>query len=191
MDKSVIIKAAEGDVKSFRQIFDFYLPKMRPVCMRYCRTTHEADDILQEAFVKIFHNLKYFKFEGSFEGWIRKIVVNSALNAHKKNIKLEIFEPIDQLEDEGPDEEILPVLDDSEPDVLLKLLDQLPVGYKTVFNLYVLEDFSHKEIGEMLGISESSSRSQYSKAKKFVKKLIAGQRNEEKSSLIGRRDQID
>lgn len=189
MEKSIIMEAARGDMKAFKDVFDFYLPKMRAVSLRYAYTDFEADDILQEAFVKVFHNLKDFKFEGSFEGWIRRIVVNTALNHRKKNLNFYAFEQLDEV-DENDIECDLEELEDTEPSQLMKIIDQLPEGYKLVFNFYVLEDYSHKEIAQMLKISEGSSRSQYSKAKKMIKKIMSRQRIEEKSSLIGRKRAI-
>jgi RNA polymerase sigma factor (sigma-70 family) len=170
MERSVIEAAARGDIKAFKRVFDFYLPKMRPVSLRYSYTDFEADDILQEAFIKIFHNLKDFRFEGSFEGWIRRIVVNTALNHNKKNSNYHASEQIEEAMEE--EDESITSFEGTEASELMNLIEQLPDGYKTVFNLYVFEDFSHKEIGDILGISEGTSRSQYSKAKKMIKKLM-------------------
>ena len=91
MENHIIIAAKEGSVQAFKKIVEFYLPKMRPVCFRYVRTTHEADDVLQEAFLKIHSNLSHFKFSGSFDGWVRRIVVNTALNHIKKDKQFYAF----------------------------------------------------------------------------------------------------
>jgi RNA polymerase sigma factor (sigma-70 family) len=183
MEISVIKSAVQGDILAFKNIFDFYLPKMRPVSLRYAFTDFEADDILQESFIKVYHNLKDFKFEGSFEGWIRRIVVNTALNHRKKNINYLVLEPLDEVSDIKEEWDFVEELDEVVPSELMKIIDLLPEGYKLVFNLYVFDDLPHRQIGKMLGISEGSSRSQYSKAKKMIKKLMSRQRNEEKSSL--------
>src|SRR4051812_42210087 len=107
MDISIIKEAVQGDIKAFKKIFDYYLPKMRPVSLRYVQTNFEADDILQESFVKIYNNLKDFKFEGSFEGWVRKIVVNTALNHHKKNQNYASFERIETADETNDDWEFI------------------------------------------------------------------------------------
>jgi RNA polymerase sigma-70 factor (ECF subfamily) len=186
MDISVIRDAGEGDVKAFKKIFDYYLPRMRPVCLRYVQTNFEADDILQESFVKIYNNLKDFKFEGSFEGWVRRIVVNTALNHHKKYKNYTSFDRLEDIDEPDTEWDFIDEIEETPPSSLMKIIDLLPQGYKIVFNLYVFEDLSHKEIGNLLEISEGSSRSQYSKAKKMIKKLMSRQRIEEKSSLIGK-----
>lgn len=179
MHISVISAASKGDVKAFREIFDHYLPKMRPIALRYASTSLEADDILQESFVKVFHNLKNFKFEGSFDGWLKRIVVNTALALIKKDRH---FQELDNIEDIAEADIVLEGEDVVEAEVseILAVIGTLPTGYKTVFNLYVMEEYSHKEIGEMLGISEGSSRSQYSKAKKMIKRLLTKQHNASK-----------
>jgi RNA polymerase sigma factor (sigma-70 family) len=184
MEISIILEAAEGDIKAFKTLFDYYLPRMRPVCLRYVQTNFEADDILQESFVKVYHNLKDFKFEGSFEGWIRRIVVNTALNHHKKYKNYTTFNRLEEVSESDTEWEFVEEIEETEPSTLMKIINELPEGYKIVFNLYVFEDLSHKEIGKMLEITEGSSRSQYSKAKKMIKKLMSRQRIEEKSSLV-------
>ena len=186
MEEAIIKKAVEGDLKAFKSIFDFYLPKMSPVSLRYCANDLEADDILQDSFIKIYYNLKSFKFEGSFEGWIRKTVVNTALNYYKKNKRTVQIVKIEDVSESDTPEAELSDIEQLEQEQLLKIIQQLPEGYRTVFTLYVLDDFSHKEIANMLGIDEGTSRSQYSKAKKMINKLMLRQRSEEKSSLINR-----
>ncbi|HTF80083.1 MAG TPA: RNA polymerase sigma factor [Cytophagales bacterium] len=180
MNVTIITAASKGDIKAFKELFDFYLPKMRPIAQRYALTSLEADDILQEAFIKVFHNLKHFKFEGSFDGWLKRIVVNTALAMLKKNKayqELENLESIAETEIIHDDDNDLKETEVAE---ILAIISQLPPGYKIVFNLYVMEDYSHKEIAEVLGISEGSSRSQYSKAKKMIKKLLSKQHNASK-----------
>lgn len=180
MNISVISAAAKGDVKAFKQVFDYYLPKMRPVASRYAQTSIEVDDILQESFVKVFHNLKNFKFEGSFDGWLKRIVVNTALAILKKNKTNFDFDNIDDLPELDIPTDLEDDLEDINAGEILLIISKLPPGYKIVFNLYVLEDYSHKEIADTLGISEGSSRSQYSKAKKMIKKLLVKQHNTRK-----------
>jgi RNA polymerase sigma factor (sigma-70 family) len=184
MEISVIKDASAGNIKAFKKIFDYYVPRMRPVCLRYCHSVFEADDILQEAFVKIYHNLKDFKFEGSFEGWVRRIVVNTALNNYKKNLNFYAAEQLDEIKEAEIGWEDCREIEEAEPSRLMKIIEELPDGYRVVFNLYVLEDLPHKEIADMLGISEGTSRSQYAKAKKMIKKILSRQQNTGISTLV-------
>jgi len=186
MDRSIIAAAAEGDRKAFRTIFNYYVPKMKPIALRYARTGFEAEDILQEAFVKIYYKLNSFKFEGSFEGWIKRIVVNTALNHYEKYRKDYDLENIETLEEEELGIEEAKDIDEVVKSELLTIIQNLPDGYRLVMNLYVLEEHSHKEIAEMLGISEGSSRSQYSKARRHIKKTLSGLRNKENTRLINK-----
>ncbi len=142
---------------------------MMGVCLRYTRHEMEAEDILQDAFIKVFDHIDKFEFKGSFEGWIRRIVINTALkNYGKKSFRHE------QIGLESQPE--LPL----EPDIyahlqeeeLLRLIARLPDGYRIVFNLYAIEGYNHKEIAEMLGIQESTSRSQLVKARKMLQVMI-------------------
>jgi len=186
MDKSIITAAAEGDKQAFRTIFNFFVPRLRSVALRYARTEFEAEDILQEAFVKIYHNLKKYKFEGSFEGWIKRIVINTALNHYDKYKKDYQLDNIETYEEEDLGIEEAKDIDEVEHSELLSIVQKLPDGYRLVMNLYVLEGFSHREIGHALGISEGSARSQYSKARKHIKKTLAGLRNNNKTNLINK-----
>ena len=142
---------------------------MKALCFRYTGNNQDAEDVMQEGFILIFSKLKNYKHEGSFEGWIRKIMINVALKYIKKKKKLytEDIKTIYNLYDKNQD-----AISGLSSDELLNLLTQLPVGYRTVFNMYVIEGYSHKEIGQMLKIAESSSRSQLAKAKNMLKKLI-------------------
>ena len=142
---------------------------MFSVCVRYTRHEMEAEDVLQDAFIKIFDNIGKFEFKGSFEGWIRRIVVNTALkNYSKKSFKQE------QIGLENHPE--LPMEPDIykhlEEEALLGIIAKLPEGYRLVFNLYAIEGYSHKEIADMLGIQESTSRSQLVKARKMLQSMI-------------------
>lgn len=181
MEISIIKKAVEGDIAAFKKIFDYYVPRMRPVCRRYVQSNFEVDDILQESFVKIHSHLKNFKFEGSFEGWVRRTVITTSLNQYKKYKSLSVIENIEEIEEELVQEE-WEILESIEYKELTLIIEKLPQGYKIVFTLYVVEDYSHKEIADLLGITEGSSRSQYAKAKKMIKRLLSG--NEWKKKVI-------
>lgn len=182
MEESVIISASKGDLKAFRKIFDYYMPKMRPLCRRYCNHSIEVDDILQDAFIKVFKHIESFKFEGSFEGWVRRIVINTAIGYIRsgKGIEWNGIENVKETEFINEPEEDL---NDDDMEQLRAIIEKLPNGYRMVFNMYVIDDLSHKEIAEALNISEGTSRSQYSKARKTILNIFQKQRNSENSPL--------
>lgn len=166
-----IIKACiRGDRKSQKAIFDLYSSKMMSVCLRYTRDRADAEDVLQDGFVKVFTKMDQFSFNGSFEGWIRRIVTNSALRflERKKH-----FLPLDhdRINDQrgGINKSIEEEEERGQADKILSLIQALPEGYKKVFNMYVFEGFDHNEIATVLGITSSTSRSQLTKARKFLK----------------------
>lgn len=164
-DKELIKGCIREDANCQKALFERYSGKLMAICIRYSRHRLEAEDILQESFVKIFDNLDKFKFKGSFEGWVRRIAVNTALKNHQRKsytnekFALEHF----------PDSPQAPVafarLGEQE---LLAMIARLPEGYKAVFNLYAIDGYSHKEIAKQLGIKESTSRSQLVKARKML-----------------------
>lgn len=159
----------EGSEQGFKALFDMFAPTMMAVCTRYAIDKCEAEDWMQEGFIKAFNNLGSFKFEGSFEGWLRRIMVNTALkHLNKPSRKIHQTE-LDQFLDTGYNGEILSTLAVEE---IINVVNQLPEGYKTVFSLSVIEGYNHKEIAEKLGITESTSRSQLVKAKKALKNKL-------------------
>ena len=148
-----------------RIVFERFAGKMMTVCLRYARHRLEAEDILQDAFIKIFNNIQSFHGTGSFEGWVRRIVVNTALrDIQKSSFKNEQIGLENTIE---TSEQPTAISRLSEQEIL-KLISHLPDGYRTVFNLYVFEDFSHREIAGQLGIEESTSRSQLTKARQML-----------------------
>ncbi|MDX5470032.1 MAG: RNA polymerase sigma factor [Bacteroidota bacterium] len=147
---------------------------MLAVCRRYARTDLEAEDILQEGFIKVFDNVSKFRGNGSFEGWIRRIMVNTALKLYRKNsFKNEVI-GIDEGYDMPQDATILEKLSQGE---LMKMVQGLPEGYQVVFNLYAIEGFSHAEIADTLGVNEGTSRSQLAKARKWLQKKVIESQN--------------
>jgi RNA polymerase sigma factor (sigma-70 family) len=154
-----------------KELFNRYAGRMLGVCNRYARNAADAEDILQDAFIKIFDKMHQFKFEGSFEGWVRRIVVNTAL---KKYALLRYEKEVVGYEIKDKDEDhIEPVAYShfSQKDIL-SLINNLPDGYRLIFNLYVLEGFQHEEIAVMLNIQPSTSRSQLVKARNMLQKQI-------------------
>ena len=158
-----------GDRKAQYELYEKYAPLMFSVCRRYVVQLQEAEDVLVCGFTKVFQKLDQFKGQGSFEGWVRRIIVNEALNFIRKNKSMYLEVEIEKA-DRQPD--FQKMSDQLEVEDLEKMIDRLPMGYKTVFNLYAIEGFSHKEIAEKLGISENTSKSQLSRARVHLQQLL-------------------
>lgn len=157
------------DPHAQRQLYDEFAPRMLAVTYRYARTRAEAEDIIQEGFVKIFHNLHKYQDKGSLEGWIKRIMVNCAIDHLRKE---KAFAYSIEVNDSVMGESKVDALDQLALEDLMRLIQRLPDGYRVVFNLYAIEGYSHAEIGAQLGISESTSRSQYARARAMLKKRI-------------------
>ncbi len=150
-------------------LFDTYAGIMMTICNRYASTTAQAEDMLQEGFIRIFKYIHQYKFEGSLEGWLKRIMVNAALRIlQKKTIR---FSAIDESMEEVSPEDTDPFAALEEQEIL-QLISNLPTGYRVVFNMYVLEGYSHNEIAAMLNITSGTSRSQLAKAKKALQEQI-------------------
>ncbi|MBK6859526.1 MAG: sigma-70 family RNA polymerase sigma factor [Saprospiraceae bacterium] len=163
--EQIIQGCLKGDRISQKALFDRYSGKMLAVCSRYSRHLMEAEDLLQDGFIKVFTNLEQYKFEGPFEQWIRRIMINNAIkNCHRKSFQNE-YSVGDELPETFEDPEAIDSMSERE---LLGLISELPDGYRMVFNLYAIEGYSHKEISESLKIEESTSRSQLVKARKVL-----------------------
>ena len=177
----------KGDSKIQKELYNRFAPKMYAVCLRYANNAENAQDLLQEGFIKIFRNLNRFRGEGSFEGWIRRIFVNTSIEYYRK--KTNVFSITERenlmVEDGG-----LNALDKLAEKDIIKLVQELSPGYRTVFNLYTIEGFSHKEIGIMLNISEGTSKSQLARAKGILKKKVEQFLDEKRNSLIRNNDKI-
>lgn len=171
-DKEIIQGCIEQKVHAQELLYNRYAPNMYGICLRFAKNAMEADDILQESFIKIFRNLESFQFKGSFEGWIRRTIINTAINYIKKNLKHQYHDDVDEVRTiEGNLESGLEKLSVEE---LLTLIRELPTGYSTVFNLYVIEGYSHREIAEQLGVSENTSKSQLARARQALQKKLNG-----------------
>ncbi|MEI2707703.1 MAG: sigma-70 family RNA polymerase sigma factor [Chitinophagaceae bacterium] len=161
-----------GDRKSQKELYDCFSAKMFAICFRYAKNQMDAEDILQEGFIKLYRNLDKFRGEGSFEGWVRRIFVNTAIE-HIRKQKLTNTDINEQVENSFRDssENALDKLFQKD---LLNSTAALSDGYKTVFSMYAVEGFSHKEIATQLGITESTSKSQFSRAKAILRSLLQG-----------------
>lgn len=167
MDERQLINAClKGDSKAQKQLYERFAPKMFGVCLRYAIDDDTAQDYLQEGFIRVFNNLDKFRFEGSFEGWIRRIVVNTAL---EKLRKVDVIKNSVEVEKAlFTTDDVEQVMDQINAGELLQLIQTLPTGFRTVFNLYAIEGYTHQEIGKMLHISEGTSKSQYSRARQWL-----------------------
>lgn len=169
-EQSLIEHCLKGDSIAQRTLFEKFAPKMLAVCLRYMKSQEEAEDVLQEGFIKVFTKLKDYNSSGSLEGWIRRIVVNSALDQIRKNQKFLKDTPLDEVTFKLDNN--YSILEELNAQSLMDLVQQMPTGYRTIFNLFAIEGFSHKEIGELLGISENTSKSQYSRARTYLQQEL-------------------
>jgi RNA polymerase sigma-70 factor (ECF subfamily) len=152
-----------------KELYDRFAAKMYGVCLRYASNAEEAEDILQEGFIKIFNKIQSYRGDGSFEGWIRRIIVNTAIEHFRKKVYLQ---PISETEENTVEGKYLSVLDSLAEKDIIQLVQQLSPGYRTVFNMYVVEGYTHKQIADILEISEGTSKSQLSRAKLILQDLV-------------------
>jgi RNA polymerase sigma-70 factor (ECF subfamily) len=151
------------------ELYRRFSPRMYAVCLRYAANAEEAEDILQEGFIKIFKKLDSFRSEGSFEGWIRRIFVNTAIEHFRRK---KYLQPVTEKEETSIEGKYISILDDLAEQDILSLVQQLSPGYRTVFNMYVVEGYTHKEIADALNISEGTSKSQLSRAKVILQEMV-------------------
>lgn len=166
-----------GDRRSQQAVYKLLYGKMKAVCLRYTKDSDQAMDVLQEGFIKVFQNMEKYTGVGSFEGWVRRIMVNLSIDRFRKqkndflllnsNMSPEDFE--DEIEDEA-DENAVDY--DFKPSQIIEAMQQLSPAYRTVFNLYVFENYTHQDIADSLGISVGTSKSNYAKAKRNMKKIL-------------------
>ena len=169
-DLKLIESCIKGDRASQKALYDRLAPRMFPLCIRYVSDRVLAEDVLQDGFVTLFTRLDSYKGEGSFEGWARKIFVTTALMNLRKKDALKMSDELDAAR--GLKTETTTQLQSIGYKELMKLVTSLPPGFRTVFNMYAVEGYSHKEIGEMLGISETTSRTQFSRARAWLQNKI-------------------
>jgi len=171
----IIQGCIKGNSSSQQFIYKKFYGKMLGVCMRYSKDREEARDILQDGFLKVFTNIKLYEGRGSFEGWVRKIIVNTALDYIRKNKQLIQYADSDYVDENAEEVQEEGNNDDYEnisAQEIMEAVQQLPTAYRTVFNMFVVDGFSHQEIAEQLGINIGTSKSNLSKAKVNLKKII-------------------
>ncbi len=179
--KKLVKDCIRGKLSAQKELYECFAETMLGVCYRYTKSVTDAEDVLQEGFIKVFKNLNNYRFEGDLGAWIRRIMVNTSLNYLKTNQKYNtsLFFT----------EEYLHPVSDQSPDLRLHakaiadLVRQLPQGYQVIFNLYAIEGYSHVEIGEILGIAPATSRSQYSRARSLLISWIEQQEQQQKNVL--------
>ena len=169
-DHELVRRCLDGNAPAQKEFYHRFAPRMMGVCYRYVQNVGEAEDVLQEGFIKAFRDMKQFRNEGSLEGWLRRIMVNSALNFlnHEKYFRSEIdLEFVRTAPSDSPD-----ALDLMENNEVMEMIGELSYGYRTVLNLFAIDGYSHREIGEMMGIGESTSRSQYARARQLLLRKV-------------------
>ena len=168
-ESDLITGCIEGNRRMQEILYSRFSAKMYGVCLRYASNAAEAEDILQEGFIKIFKKIDTFRSEGSFEGWVRRIFVNTAIEHFRRR---KYLTPVTEKEENTIEGKYISVLDELAEQDILNLVQELSPGYRTIFNMYVVEGYTHKEIGDILGISEGTSKSQLSRAKVILQDMV-------------------
>ena len=171
MTEEAILKGClNNEAAAQRELYNRYSPKMLAVCYRFAHNREDAEDMLQEGFIKVFSQIRTFENRGAFEGWIRRIVVHTCINILKKNKKFNENVDIIHATTIQIREETVPAIIQAKQ--VVECIRLLPMGYRTVLNLYAVEGYSHREIGNMLDIEESTSRSQYTRARAMLEEIL-------------------
>ena len=176
-EELIIAGCLQNHPAAQRELYNRYSPKMLSVCYRFAQNREDAEDMLQEGFIKVFTQMHTFRNQGAFEGWIRRIIVHTCINILKKNKKFNESVDLDHAMGAQVKENIPGILQAKQ---VVECIRILPIGYRTVLNLYAIEGFSHREIASMLEIEESTSRSQYTRAKAMLEQVLLKKRIIEK-----------
>lgn len=164
-----MVRCRKGDVRAFQELYNAYAKAMYNICLRMCNHAADAEDVLQEAFTQVFKNIAQLKEEQTLSAWVKRIVVNHCLNHLRK--KKMYFEDVERVEVEEEQQ-----IDETQHALTVanvkSAISELPEGYRTVLNLYLFEEYSHREIATMLGISESTAKTQFMRAKEKVRQII-------------------
>jgi len=171
--KELIDRCLSHEPSAQEELYMRYAPKMYGICLRFSGDAIEAKDLLQEGFIRVFQQLASFRSDGSFEGWLRRIFINTAININKRELRFSLKEKYNP--EHHWREEQMDIFSQLSQKEFLDLIQQLPKGYRTVFNLFVIEGYTHREIGKMLKISENTSKSQLSGAKRSLRKRLTEQ----------------
>lgn len=169
--KNIIQECASGNVRAQEALYRMLAPKMFGVCLRYAKDSTEAEDNLQEGFIRVFAYIRKFRHEGSLEGWVRRIMVNVSLEKFRKQ---HLMHPVEDTQLYGSDQFSDEIIEKITADELIELIQKLPPRYRMVFNLYVLEGMSHQEISKEMGIAEGTSKSNLARAREILKRKVTG-----------------
>jgi RNA polymerase sigma factor (sigma-70 family) len=169
--KDIIDGCIRGERVAQDKLYKKFSSLLFGICLRYAGNRMEAQDVLQEVFVKVYNNIGSYNHEGSFEGWLRRIAVNTSITNYRKNLKHAFQKDVDDLMKTAEEPSTFEDLEFTAEE-MMQCIERLPVGYKTIFNLYVIEGFMHKEISEMLGIDVNTSKSQLSRAKSYLQREL-------------------
>jgi RNA polymerase sigma factor (sigma-70 family) len=178
---ALILGCMQNDPAAQRELYNRFSPKMLPVCYRFAQSREDAEDMLQEGFIKVFMQIHTFENKGAFEGWVRRIIVHTCINLLKKNKRFNESLDLEHASSLHVKEETLPSILQAKQ--VVECIRLLPIGYRTVLNLYAIEGYSHKEIAEMLDIEESTSRSQYTRSKNMLEAILIKKRIIEKPGM--------
>lgn len=175
--EELIRKCMKGNRIAQKRIYELFSSKMYVVCLRYANSTDEATDFLQEGFIRAFQKIDSFNFKGSFEGWLRRVLVNVAIRANQTNKKYNFTQSIDEYsglanQSNEPTHETENLFSELSLNDLLECIQKLPKGYQTIFNMYVLDEYSHAEIAKELGITVNTSKSQLMRARKQLQQIV-------------------
>jgi RNA polymerase sigma factor (sigma-70 family) len=180
-EEQMLIGSIKNNAAAQEAFYDRYSPRMLGVCYRFAKNREDAEDMLQEGFIKVFTQLQHYRNEGAIEGWIRRIVVHTCINILKKNKKFSDTVDLMYATTLHSHADLLPSIMQAKQ--IVECIRILPVGYRTVLNLYAIEGYSHKEIGELLEIGESTSRSQYTRAKAMLEEVLVSKKIIDKSQF--------
>jgi RNA polymerase sigma factor (sigma-70 family) len=178
-EEQMLTGSVRNNAAAQEAFYDRFSPRMLGVCYRFAKSREDAEDMLQEGFIKIFTQLNQYRNEGSLEGWIRRVIVHTCINTLKKNKKFNDTVDITYAQGFHTNEDLVPSLLQAKQ--IVEYIRSLPLGYRTVLNLYAIEGYSHKEIGVMLEIGESTSRSQYTRAKAMLEEILIKRKLMDKS----------
>jgi RNA polymerase sigma-70 factor (ECF subfamily) len=169
-EEAILLGCLRNDASAQKELYVKYSPKMLSVCYRFAHNREDAEDMLQEGFIKVFSQIHTFRSQGAFEGWVRRIMVHTCINILKKNKKFNENLDIIYATNLQVREEAIPSIVQAKQ--IVECIRILPIGYRTVLNLYAIEGYSHKEIAGMLDIEESTSRSQYTRARQMLEDIL-------------------
>lgn len=172
IDTTILEQFVSGDKKAFDQVYSAFSAAMYGICLRYTRCREDANDVLQEGFIRVYKSASTYQSDRSFAAWMKTIFINASITYVKNNYRFDLKDDDHFFDRQIPHEEISEQDQKELINKLLRTLNELPDGYRTVFNLFVIDNLTHKEIAEVLGISENTSKTQYFKAKNMIKALL-------------------